>query len=160
MNPALAEVKYSGGGVCRVTYRWTVLAIPLSPERPIEGTLFGCRYLLSTGRFVGNSIPLGGGRQMIQALDGEKLRDERLSRGLTQEQMADLLSKAVGHNVRQSTYSNWERDRHHPNGLYSLALVRIWDEIPPMDDGGISIAATPPYLRGLVTSPLTDALAA
>lgn len=55
---------------------------------------------------------------MALIFSGEKLKQARVSRGLTQEQLATKLD------IRVTNVSKWENDRSAPNGINMVLLIR------------------------------------
>lgn len=55
---------------------------------------------------------------MALTFSGKKLREVRVSRGMTQEQVASHLQ------TRTTNISKWENDRSAPNGVNMVLLLR------------------------------------
>jgi transcriptional regulator with XRE-family HTH domain len=54
---------------------------------------------------------------------GTRIRDARIKRGLTQDEVADLIGVLV------NTVSRWERDAHPPRGAARKWLRANWPEV-------------------------------
>ena len=58
---------------------------------------------------------------------GDRLEKARSSAGLSQQEMADLLSHVLPRPIKKQTVSNWEQDVNQPRNFQ--AVLRGWAEI-------------------------------
>ncbi len=77
---------------------------------------------------------------------GERIRNARATRGLTQEDVADKIG------VLANTVSRWERDVCPPRGVAKKWLRRHWPEVfsadEPDDDSGEHVVVERESLTG------------
>lgn len=72
-------------------------------------------------------------------------REQRTKRGMTQGDMAFQLRMRYGLKVSEGMLGNWESVGHAPNNVYTVAICRLFGELPEFPDGDSGGLATAGY---------------
>lgn len=95
----------------------------------------------------------------------DNLRELRKKRGLTQAELAELLTAKMGQECYRTTVNKWERGVHEPSGHFLKALAEIYNVTvdfllgTEFDDSNGTLSAqlkNRPVLMKLVTQLLTE----
>lgn len=57
----------------------------------------------------------------------DNIRELRKKRGLTQAELAEVLSKQMGQECYRTTINKWERGVHEPSGYFLKALAEVFN---------------------------------